>query len=110
MDMSPKLRVLLREPFGGGPGDPEFQFREVSLNLQDERLLLQGDVEISPGGRVEVWRVSLSFEEEDYQAALLGAPASALSWFVLMVRENIIEWWHTRKLEPNMPFAARRIE
>ncbi|QTZ90041.1 hypothetical protein [Streptomyces auratus] len=109
LEVSPELREILREPFGGGEGNPGFSFREIEFIIADRKLLLVGVAKISYQGSDETWRIPLSFEEEDYRAALASSPRPALEWFAMVVRENVIEWWHTRRLEPNMPFPARRL-
>ncbi|PWI41070.1 hypothetical protein [Streptomyces sp. ICBB 8177] len=107
--VSSELRDVLEEPFGGTLGDPRISFREIEFDFRNGRLVLVGVVVVSRAKGDETWKVTLSFEEADHRSALDGAPRAALEWFALMVRENVMEWWHTRRQGPNMPFAAQKI-
>ncbi|AEW96648.1 hypothetical protein SCATT_42770 [Streptantibioticus cattleyicolor NRRL 8057 = DSM 46488] len=70
-------------------------------------MLLTAVVTVSRPGDTEQWRLAFSFEEPDVSHVAEGAPAESLEWFTLMFRVNVAEWWHTRKLKPNMRTAYR---
>ncbi|WP_331752108.1 hypothetical protein [Streptomyces sp. NBC_00829] len=74
-------------------------------------LRLIATVDITPeDAREEQWNVTLDFQAEDAVAAEPEASSDAHSWFALMVKVNIVEWWHTRITEPNMPHPPCRIK
>ncbi|MFI1177901.1 hypothetical protein [Streptomyces melanogenes] len=103
------LRSALSEKFGGA-GDPEFLLSEISLYESEEKLTLsmQVSVALRSGGR-EKWALSLELSGSDTDAARPDRPTEAYRWLALMVQVNVIEWWHTRRLAPNIPEIPRRI-
>ncbi|MFE0640112.1 hypothetical protein ACFW2Y_00570 [Streptomyces sp. NPDC058877] len=109
VSIPPGLQMELEKPFGG-PGDPAFTLSNVTFSREGSELTLSATVDITPArGRSEQWLISLEFSEFDAAAARQNETPEAHSWFALMTKTNIVEWWHTRKTEPNMPVPPRRI-
>ncbi|MBT2439029.1 hypothetical protein J7E93_02610 [Streptomyces sp. ISL-36] len=109
VSIPPGLQMELEKPFGGR-GDPAFKLSNIAFSREGGELTLSATVDITPDREhSERWLLSLEFSEFDAAAAHQDETAEAHSWFALMAKTNIIEWWHTRKTEPNMPLPPRRI-
>jgi hypothetical protein len=100
------LRSLLETPFGV-PGFSDFQLRVTGFNESEGELLLRIITSVRHVHPEELWELQIIFPEEDAASASPSSPQSSYEWFSLMVRENIIEWWSTRKKEPNILLARR---
>ncbi|MFE0701887.1 hypothetical protein [Streptomyces sp. NPDC058872] len=102
-------RLELEKPFGG-QGDPTFKLSNITFSHQGDELTLSATVDIAPDQeRSERWLLGLEFSKFDAAAAHPNGTAETHSWFALMAKTNIVEWWHTRKTEPNMPVPPRPI-
>ncbi|MFI1171038.1 hypothetical protein [Streptomyces melanogenes] len=103
------LQEALSERFGGA-GDPELSLSSISLTDEAETLTLSLHLAVVTrrGGR-EKWLLRFDMAGTDAVAARHDASVEAHRWLALMVKVNVIEWWHTRKIAPNISETPRRI-
>lgn len=103
------LQTALSDSFGGA-GDPEFSLSWISLTNDAEMLTLSIHLAVvTCGGSREKWLLRFDLSGSDAAAARHDASVEAHRWLALMVKVNVIEWWHTRETAPNIPEAPRRI-
>jgi hypothetical protein len=93
-------------PFGV-PGFSDFQLHVSGFDVSEGDLRLTMLISVRHVHPEELWELQINFPEEDAAWASPSSPRSSYEWFTLMVRENIIEWWSTRKEEPNILLARR---
>ncbi|MFI9630900.1 hypothetical protein [Streptomyces sp. NPDC052042] len=102
------LNAMLSEGFSE-PGSPVFRIAQAVVKPEGDGIRLVATVDVTSSSmRDEQWIITLDFPAEDSAAAAPDASPSEHSWFTLMVRSNILEWWHTRKTDPNISIAPLR--